>query len=47
MLVTLTFEVDLTDIEDLERDLSLVAPTALVNPMETGPVVRVSGTRRR
>jgi hypothetical protein len=32
----LTFRADLTDIEDLKRDLEPVAPTALVNPVETG-----------
>jgi hypothetical protein len=32
----LTFEADLTDVEDLKLDLRPVAPTALVNPVATG-----------
>ena len=32
----LTFEAEMSDMERLKRDLSSVAPTALVNPVETG-----------
>jgi len=32
----LTFRAELTALEGLRRDLSEVAPTALVNPVETG-----------
>ena len=32
----LTFKAELTDLEALRRDLSTVAPSALVNPVETG-----------
>ena len=32
----LTFHAGLTDLEGLRRELSEVAPTALVNPVETG-----------
>jgi len=32
----LTLEADLIDLEGLKRDLRTVAPSALVNPVETG-----------
>jgi hypothetical protein len=32
----LTFKADLSDMAGLEHDLSAVAPSALVNPVETG-----------
>lgn len=32
----LTFEANLTDLMGLRHDLSTAAPTALVNPVETG-----------
>jgi len=34
--VPLTFRAELTDLERLKGDLSTVAPSALVNPVETG-----------
>jgi hypothetical protein len=32
----LTFEAELTDLESLKHELSTVAPSALVNPVEAG-----------